>query len=280
MASPPPDRRPGKAVVLARGLGTRMRRADAAAPIEPAQHAAAERGEKAMMPLAGGRPFLDYVLSGLADAGYVRVCLVIGPEHDAVREYYTGPGRPGRVRLEFAVQQEARGTADAVLAAEAFAAGGSFLVVNADNIYPRSALEALRGLPRAGLPGFRRSVLLARGNIPAERILAFALIGVDPDGLLERILEKPDPAAAAEFGDDPLVSMNAWLLPPTIFAAARAIAPSSRGELELVDAVRYAVERLGERFPVVEVGEGVLDLSTRGDIPAVAERLRGVVARP
>ena len=276
----PRDQRPDKAVVLARGLGTRMRRADAAAPLDPAQRAAAERGQKAMMPLAGGRPFLDYVLSGLADAGYVRVCLVIGPEHGAVRDYYAGPGRPERVALEFAVQREPRGTAEAVLAAERFAAGESFLAVNADNIYPRSALEGLRALPRAGLPGFRRSVLLARGNIPAGRILAFALIGVDAEGLLERIVEKPDPAAAAEFGDDPLVSMNAWLLPPTIFAAARAIAPSSRGELELVDADRYAILRLGERFPVIEVGEGVLDLSTRGDIPAVAERLQGVVVRP
>lgn len=269
-----------RAVVLARGLGTRMRRADAAAALDPAQRDAAERGQKAMMPLGEGRPFLDYVLSGLADAGYSRICLVIGPEHGAVRDYYTGPGRPTRVAIDFAVQQEARGTADAVLAAEAFAAGGSFLVVNADNIYPRAALEALRALPRAGLAGFRRSVLLARGNIPAERILAFALLEVGKDGALARIVEKPDAAAALPFGPDPLVSMNAWLLPPTIFAAARAIAPSSRGELELVDAVRWAVERLGERFPVVVVEDGVLDLSTRGDIPAVAERLRGVVVRP
>jgi glucose-1-phosphate thymidylyltransferase len=269
-----------QAVVLARGLGTRMRRADAAAALDPAQHAAAERGQKVMMPLGEGRPFLDYVLSGLADAGYSRVCLVIGPEHGAVRDYYTGSGRPARIALEFAVQQEPRGTADAVLAAEPFAAAASFLVVNADNIYPRAALEALRFLPRAGLPGFRRSVLLARGNIPAERILAFALLEVGPDGTLARIVEKPDPAAAAPFGNDPLVSMNAWLLPPTIFDAARSIGLSPRGELELVDAVRYAMERLGERFPVVVVDEGVLDLSTRGDIPAVVERLRGVVARP
>ena len=39
-----------------------------------------------MIPI--GRPFLDYVLSGLADAGYRRVCLVVGPEHQAVRDYY------------------------------------------------------------------------------------------------------------------------------------------------------------------------------------------------
>src|ERR1043166_8598826 len=106
MAAPCPDRRPAsdQAVILARGLGTRMRKPVAGAALDPAQHAAAERGQKAMMPLAGGRPFLDFVLSGLADAGYARVCLVVGPGPDPVRVHYTGPGRPARVRLEFAGQ--------------------------------------------------------------------------------------------------------------------------------------------------------------------------------
>ena len=53
-----------KLVVLARGLGTRMRRADDAVPLSPQQAAAADAGAKAMMPV--GRPFLDYVLSAAA----------------------------------------------------------------------------------------------------------------------------------------------------------------------------------------------------------------------
>jgi len=281
MAAPSPDRRPAsdQAVILARGLGTRMRKPVAGAELDPAQHAAAERGQKAMMPLAGGRPFLDFVLSGLADAGYARVCLVVGPGPDPVRAHYTGRSRPARVRLEFAVQDEPRGTADAVLSAEPFAAGDPFLLVNADNLYPRAALEALRVLPEAGVAAFRRSVLVA-GGIPAERILAFALLGVDRDGYLTEVVEKPGAADAARFGDDPLVSMNAWLLPPAIFTAARAIGPSPRGELELQDAVRHSIARLGERFRAVEIAEGVLDLSTRGDIAAAAERLRGIEPRP
>ncbi len=31
-----------------------------------------------------GRPFLDYLLSPLADAGFAEICIVIGPEHAAV----------------------------------------------------------------------------------------------------------------------------------------------------------------------------------------------------
>ena len=45
---------------------------------------------------------------------------VIGPEHHAVREYYEAPGRLSRIAVTFAVQEEPRGTADAVLAASIF----------------------------------------------------------------------------------------------------------------------------------------------------------------
>ena len=152
--------------------------------------------------------------------------------------------------------------------------GGLFLAVNADNLYPLPALEALRQLHGPGLAGFRRSGLLRGGLIAAERILAFALIEADPDGFLSRIVEKPDPAAAASFGPDPLVSMNAWVLPPSIFESARAIAPSVRGELELQDAVRHNIHELGERYRVLPFDEPVVDLSSRSDIPVVTRLLQ------
>ncbi len=257
-----------------------MRRADTAVKLVPAQEAVADQGVKAMIPV--GRPFLDYILSGLADAGCTAVCLVIGPEHSAVREYYQGTVRPSRLSVSFAVQERPLGTADAVLAAEQFAAGESVLVLNSDNLYPRSALEDLASLRpcapaphAAGLAGFHRSTL----GIPPERIKAFALISVTSDGLLDRIVEKPDEVQSRSFGADPLVSMNAWLLPPAIYGACRLVSPSPRGELELQDAIRYAVEQLGERFQVAESEEPVLDLSSRADIPAVTAALRGVEVR-
>src|SRR5687768_14118405 len=92
-----------KAVVLARGLGTRMRKADANASIDERQAAVADQGIKAMIPI--GRPFLDFVLSALADAGITDVCLVIGPEHGAVREHYERRGVLDRVHVSFAIQR-------------------------------------------------------------------------------------------------------------------------------------------------------------------------------
>lgn len=75
-----------KAVLLARGLGKRMRLADPSARLANEQVAAADAGMKAMISV--GRPFLDFVLSALADAGIRKACIVVGPEHTGIREYY------------------------------------------------------------------------------------------------------------------------------------------------------------------------------------------------
>ena len=85
---------PLTSVVLARGLGRRMREADTATELEASQDRAAAAGRKSMMPIGGsGRPFLDYVLSAMADAGCGDVILVVAPDHEAMRAHYD-PSRP------------------------------------------------------------------------------------------------------------------------------------------------------------------------------------------
>jgi glucose-1-phosphate thymidylyltransferase len=264
---------PTKAVILARGLGTRMRRESPDARLGAEQADVASTGVKAMIPI--GRPFLDYALSALADAGLRDVCLVIGPEHDVVRRHYASTPL-SRVTVTFAEQAEPLGTADAVLAAESFVGGDRFVVLNSDNYYPAAALARLRAAPGSAVAGFDRETLVRESNIDAARIGAFAVIGVDGSGRLTEVIEKPDAVTLERFGPAAPVSMNAWLFTPAIFEACRRTTPSSRGELEITDAVRLAMAQLGERFDVVPVREGVLDLSSRGDIASVQQRLADV----
>jgi len=272
-----------QAVILARGLGTRMRRdagqGEGDASLSPEQRAAAATGSKGMMPL-GARPFLDYVLSALADAGITDVVLVIGPEHDQLREYFDVTSPPERVRVHFAIQQEPRGTADAVLSARGAVNDAPFLVLNSDNYYPVAAYSALADLGASGLIGFEAETLVREGGIEPERVLKYALVDATDDGWLRAIREKPA-------ADDPLalraerwVSMNVWSFTPVIFEACARIRPSARGELEIQDAVTLAMNELGERFRVLPMRAGVLDLSSRADVALVASRLAGVVPRP
>jgi len=258
-----------KAVILAGGLGTRMQKVDSQAALDGEQAAVADTGMKGLIPI--GRPFLDFVLTALADAGYKRVGLVIGPGHDAIRTYYGEKVKPKRLAIEFAVQPKPLGTANAVLAAESFAAGDPFLVINSDNHYPADALKALRELDGCGLIAFERDALLS-GNIPAERIARFAILQVE-DGYLSRIIEKPSPEVLAAQARPIYVSMNCWRFDSGIFQACRAIAPSPRGEYEIPDAVESAVREQGQRFEAIPFGAPVLDLTNRADVPMVAEMM-------
>jgi len=268
-----------KAVILARGLGTRMRRADQAVQLDAAQAAAADIGLKAMIPVGGGRPFLDYSLSALADAGITDACLIIGPEHTAVRAYYGETARPERLRIHFAIQAEPIGTANAVLAAEEFIAGEPFLVLNSDNYYPAPVLaELLRQSPPA-LPAFEPRALSERGNIPRERIAKYALLEIAADGRLQHIREKPDAATLARLGENAPVSMNVWLLTPRILEACRTVPRSARGEYELPVAMEKAITE-GVRVHTFPVSAAVLDLSQRADIGTLPKYLEGLAARP
>ncbi len=265
------------AAILARGHGTRMRRGDSEARLDDAQASAADSGVKGMIPI--GRPFLDYVISALADAGITDVVLVLGPEHDAVRRYFVVDAPPTRVRVRFAMQEKARGTADAVVAAAQVIGARPFLVLNADNYYPVDAFRALAASNDAGTIAFDRDALVRDGNIDAVRVGAFAVLQVDADGLLRGIMEKPGDAVDLASTEARWVGMNCWAITPALVEACQRVPLSARGEHELPEAVALAL-REGTTVRAIRMAAPVLDLSRRSDIAAVARALAGVTASP
>jgi glucose-1-phosphate thymidylyltransferase len=219
-----------------------------------------------------GRPFLDFLVSALADAGFTDVCLVIGPEHQNVRDHYAD-STPRRVGIRFAIQLEPLGTANAVLAAEAFADGESFAVINSDNYYPVEALVQLHRRTAPAVIGFEREALVSLGNVPRDRIARFGALEVAADGTLSRILPTPTAGMA---GGPIYASLNCWSFTSEIFRACRAVPRSARGEFELPQAVQLAIDQLGMRMEVVCMRAAALDMSSRADVASVAERLAGM----
>ena len=174
---------------------------------------AARRGRASSR--AVSRPFLDYSLSALADAGYTDVCLVVAPDHEAMARHYAGAGqaappaprlrRPGRRRSARPTPSPRRRRGPATTRSSSSTATTTMLCAR----WRRSS-----GAPARPRRSIRAETLLARSNIPADRIRAFAL-GVVEDGRLARIVEKPTPEQAAALGDA-LVSMTCWRMPPAI----------------------------------------------------------------
>lgn len=253
-----------KAVIIARGLGKRMRAEHESAKLDAKQTEIASQGIKALMPIWGEKTLLDFIFENLSEAGFKEFCLVIGNEHQAIRDFCNKLNYD----ISFAIQEKPLGTANAVLAAEDFAKDEFFLVVNSDNLYPVRDLEGLRKLNSAGLIAFDKQNLIAKSNIDEEKINKFAVLSFDENDNLTKIIEKPETTEK-----DAFISMNAWMFSPKIFEACKQIKLSSRGEYELADAVNFAIESFGEKFKAIYSIEGVLDLSSRSDVEKVRDKL-------
>ena len=196
-------------------------------------------------------PFLDYVLSALADAGITDVVLVIGPEHHQLREYFSAGAPPERVRVRFAMHRSraAPPTPCSPRAASVDDAPFSCSTRTTTILSGRSAARRRSSTHRGW--SVRGRDPRAQGGIEPERVLKYALVDATDDGWLRAIREKPA-------ADDPLarraerwVSMNVWSFTPMIFDGCERMRPSARGELEIQEAVTIAMRDLGERFRVL-----------------------------
>jgi len=105
------------AVILAGGLGTRLRTTFA-------------EGPKSMAPIAGA-PFLHYLLNYLKAWNVVNVVLCVGYKRTYVRQYFRSGSKYG-LHIEYAVEETLRGTGGAIANAIPHIQSEYFWVLNGD----------------------------------------------------------------------------------------------------------------------------------------------------
>lgn len=161
-------------VVLAAGLGTRMRSA-----------------RPKVLHAVAGRPLVGHVLAAVAPLAPAKTVVVVGPRMDSVVE----AARAAAPRLELtpAVQRDRRGTGHAVREARRALAGfrGDVLVVIGDA--PLLRTETLRRLV-AARRNARAAVAVLGMELPEPGSYGRLIVG--PDGSLERIVEARDASEA------------------------------------------------------------------------------------
>jgi len=268
-----------RAVILARGMGKRMRRSLSNLKLDPMVRKFAEKGWKPFVPIAG-RPFIEYQLHELARMRIRELCLVVGPEHLELEEYFERIEKALGLRIRLAIQEKPLGTADALLASKSVIGDNEFILLNGDNFYPRSAIDALIKPEADGcyVVGFELKTLIEQSNFTPERIKSFSVIVADDNLNLVRVIEKPSNPEAYKTKYGILVSMNLWRFNSKIYEACSRIEPHPiRGEYELTSAVQYMVDHGIEKVKVIPVKSYVLDLTYASDIEAVENILRRVV---
>jgi NDP-sugar pyrophosphorylase family protein len=277
-------------IILAAGASSRMK-ASAAAILttDPVLSRDVEEKPKAMIGIGERRrPFLDYLLDNVEDAGYHDVVIVVGEGDATIRQYYAvdnGAAQYPALDISYAVQKlpEGRskplGTADAVL--EALNAkqewkGKKFTVCNSDNLYSVKALKLLvEDFHDNAMIDYDRSAL----KFGYERIEQFAIITKDNEGYLQNIIEKPSAEEikhAADLSGRIGVSMNIFRFSYDDIHPFLENVPMHpvRHEKELPVAVKMMVVHQPQAMFAIPRSEHVPDLTVQSDILEVKSYLK------
>ncbi len=202
-----------KGLVLSGGAGTRLR---------PITHTRA----KQLVPVAG-KPVLFYGLEAMAEAGIREVGIIIGDTGDEIRAA-VGDGSQFGLEVTFIPQDAPRGLAHAVLTAEEFIGDSAFCMYLGDNLL-RDGVASFVDKFREGSAD--AMILLQHVPNPSEYGVAEL-----EDGKVKRLVEKPKEPKSD------LALVGVYLFTTPIFAAAKALEPSWRGEYEITDAIQGMVD--------------------------------------
>jgi glucose-1-phosphate thymidylyltransferase len=214
-----------KGLILSGGRGTRLR---------PITFTSA----KQLVPIAN-KPILFYGIEALVQSGIREIGIVVGDTRQEIRDA-VGDGSRFGARVTYIEQEAPLGLAHAVLIAEAFMAGEPFVMYLGDNLL-RERLAPLVDAFRAEQPNAQ--ILLAR--VPNPQQFGVAELS---EGRVVRLVEKP----TAPPSDLALVGV--YMFDRQVFDAVKAIRPSTRGELEITDAIQWLIDH--DRTVVPHIIEG------------------------
>ncbi|UFQ18659.1 MULTISPECIES: glucose-1-phosphate thymidylyltransferase RfbA [Streptomyces] len=223
-----------KGIVLAGGNGTRLR------PLTLV-------GSKQLAPVYD-KPMVYYPLSVLMLTGIDDILIIArGAEVELFRRLF-GDGSGLGMRIDYAVQDEPRGIADAFRVGADHIKGEDCALILGDNLFYGANLPAV----------LRRSAREMRGCVLFGHQVAepqhFGVAEIDAKGRLVSIEEKP------EHPRSNLAIPGLYFFDPDVTEIARDLKPSARGELEITDVLRaYLAEG---RADLAWLGRGVTWLDT------------------
>ncbi|MEU8261691.1 glucose-1-phosphate thymidylyltransferase [Micromonospora sp. NPDC048999] len=233
-----------RALVLSGGSGLRCR---------PFTHSM----PKQLIPIAN-KPVLHYVIENIRDLGITDIGLVVGLWEREIAESI-GDGSRFGVRVTYLRQEAPLGLAHAVQVGRPFLGDDDFLLHLGDNFLAEGIAEVAADFAARRPPA---QLLLHKVADPSS----YGVAEVNADGSVRRLVEKP-----AQPRTD-LAVVGVYFLTPDIHAAIDAIRPSSRGELEITDAIQWLIDH-GARVTSREYGGFWKDVGRIGDILACNRRV-------
>lgn len=242
-----------KGILLAGGSGTRL-------------YPVTKGVSKHLLPV-GDKPLIYYPLSVLMIAGIREILLVTTPRDKRNFQDLIGDGSAFGISVEYILQAEPRGIAEAFILCQEHIGGSSVALVLGDNVFYGYGFGGLLRRVASDVGG--ASIFGYRVNDP-ER---FGVLSFGPDGKINSIDEKPKNPASN------IAVTGLYFYDHRVVTFAKELVTSDRGELEITDINRRYLE-LGElNVEIFGRGFAWLDTGTHESLIDASNFINAIEAR-
>lgn len=242
-----------KGIILAGGNGTRL-------------HPITRAISKQLLPVYD-KPMIYYPLAMLMLAGIREILIVSTPDDLSLFRRLLGNGRQWGVQFSYAEQKEPRGIAEAFIIGEKFIGKNSVCLILGDNIFFGQGLsEQLKLATKLEVGGMVFAYLVREPQ-------RYGVVEFNEKGQAICLEEKPD-KPRSNFAVPGL-----YFYDQRVASMAKALKPSSRGEIEITDLNKVYLE-MGQ-LQVQRLGRGIawLDAGTHESLLQAANFIQTVQER-
>ena len=239
-----------KGIILAGGRGTRL-------------YPMTKTVSKQLLPVYD-KPLIYYPLSVLLLSEITEILVISTPEDTPIYKELLGDGSRLGVSIEYAVQNEPKGIAQAFILGEDFIGDDSVCLILGDNVFygqnfPNMLLKVQEKKNGATVFGY-----------PVKNPKDFGVVEFDKDGKVFSIEEKPQEPKSN------YAVPGLYFYDNKVIEYAKSIKPSPRGELE-ISSINSLYLETGE-LDVVLLGRGIawLDTGTPAGLLKAAEYVQTV----
>jgi glucose-1-phosphate thymidylyltransferase len=203
-----------KAIVLCAGKGTRLQPITYSLP-------------KPVIPIAN-QPIVFHIIKKLVNLGITEIGLIVGYKQEVIREVVGDGSRLG-AKVEYFVQEEPKGLANAVKMGQEFVKSEPFMLFLGDNIFE----DDLRNFVKRYETEKPDSIVILKEVDEPQR---FGIAIMDGDRLV-KVVEKP------KHPQSNLAIAGVYIFDERVFPAIDRLKPSWRGEYEITDAIQALIDK-------------------------------------